>query len=108
MSDTEQETKPTHLVGVEGTPGAGPHMIIVLTVSETTITDAKFSTYGCPASFACGQWVTEQVIGKKVAEIEPLGESDIIAGIGQMPLGREHCPGLAIKALKNAVSSLLE
>ena len=94
------------LSGVEGIPGHGPHMIIILHVrsKDNIIASARFSSYKCPAAQACGQWVTEAVEGKPLADVKALTEQDVIAGAGGMPLGREHCPKLAIDALYNALA----
>jgi NifU-like protein involved in Fe-S cluster formation len=48
----------------------------------------------------------EFVEGKTVGEARVLDEAAIVAALGHMPLGREHCPGLAIKALKHALDQL--
>lgn len=79
-------------------------MIIVLRIAERVITEARFSTYGCPSAIACGQYVTEQVEGHTCAEAEQINIDTIILGIGNMPLGREHCPKLASDALADALS----
>ena len=102
-------SKAYYVAGQAGVAGQGPHMLIVLQVKENLIVKAQFSTYGCPAAVACGQFVTEQVEGKDwrdVQQADICGET-IIAGIGQMPLGREHCPALTIGALRQALEQLL-
>jgi len=99
------ESKIRKLVGCEGMPGQGPFMLIVLEVESDRISDAKFQTYGCPASQACGQFATEWVEGKTLEEARLFSVDDIINGIGQMPLGREHCPGLAVGALRRCLVS---
>ena len=81
-------------------------MLIVLKVNEGRIVKAQFSTYGCPAAAACGQFVTEQAEGKTQQEAEGIEEAHILAAVGHMPLGREHCPALAVKALRNAAQQM--
>ena len=96
------------VAGLRGVPGQGPHMLIVLRLAGGRITQAQFSTYGCPAAAACGQFVTEQVEGKNWRDVEQesICEETIVAGVGRMPLGREHCPGLAAGALRHALDQL--
>lgn len=94
------------LVGRQGTPGEGPFMLFVLKVDGQTIAEAKFSTYACPAAQACGQCVAEYIEGKAAKEVSSVDEAWILKTIGQMPLGREHCPGLAANALRDALQQL--
>ena len=101
-----ETTKPTSLVGVAGTPGQGPHMIIILKAEDEVIRSAQFHTYGCPAAIACGQFVCDEVEGMKADQAAGIDEKYILAGVGQMPLGREHCPKLATTALQNALENL--
>ena len=82
-------------------------MLIVLQVKENRIVKAQFSTYGCPAAVACGQFACEQLEGKPWHKLEGINEDCIIAGIGRMPLGREHCPPLTVRALQDALDKLL-
>ena len=113
MSNTTVEgSSTTDIPGIAGIPGQGPHMIILLRVGQEgdqdgrKITRARFSSYRCPAAQACGEWVTEAVQGKTVEEAHALGEQDVLAGVGAMPLGREHCPKLAIDSLRNALDQI--
>src|SRR5580692_2295137 len=91
------------VVGLSGIPGQGPYMIIQLKVADEIIQDARDSTYGCLAAQACGQWVCDSIEGKPLTFASEITEDSILNGVGQMPLGREHCPGLAIDALKDAL-----
>ena len=100
----EVEDKPRSLVGVCGKPGEGPHMILVLKVLSNRVVQSRYSTYGCAVAQNCGQWLCAEIEGKPLAYLSTLDEAAIIRGIGHMPLGREHCPGLAIGALKHALS----
>lgn len=96
------------IVGKDGTPGQGPHLVIVLELCNDCVSQARFSTYGCPVAVACGQFVCDQIEGKPLSEASKMEEADIIRGIGQMPLGRDHCPGLAIRALRDALMNVNE
>lgn len=97
------ETKPRSFVGVCGKPGQGPHMILVVQVQEDRVMSARYSTYGCTVAQTCGQWVCDEIEGKPLSYAAGLDEAAVIRGVGHMPLGREHCPGLAIGALRHAV-----
>lgn len=97
------EAKPKSFAGVCGKPGEGPHMILVLRVVGDRVLDARYSTYGCTVAQSCGQWVCDEIEGKPLSYAATLDNDAVIRGVGHMPLGREHCPGLAIGALTNAL-----
>jgi NifU-like protein involved in Fe-S cluster formation len=82
-------------------------MIIVLTIHDDVIEKARFSTYGCTTAEVCGQWVCDEIEGKPLESLSRLDEETIVRGVGRMPLGREHCPGLAIGALRQALNQAL-
>jgi len=105
LPDNDNGTVERSVVGVAGTPGQGPHMVLVLKVLAGKITDARFSTYPCPAAHACGQWLTERVEGMSVEEASTIDAGTILSGAGNMPLGREHCPHLAADALAMALAA---
>jgi NifU-like protein involved in Fe-S cluster formation len=78
-------------------------MVLVLWIDGGQITEAKFDTYPCPAANTCGRWIATAVEGMTVVEAAAFDESTILCGVGQMPLGREHCPKLAADALADAL-----
>ncbi|MBV9852088.1 MAG: iron-sulfur cluster assembly scaffold protein [Armatimonadetes bacterium] len=94
----------TYLVGREGTAGQGPFMLLALEVRGGRVVDARFQTYPCPAAAACGEFVAGWVTGKTLAGAAALDGALIESSIGKMPLGREHCPVLAVKALREALA----
>ena len=78
-------------------------MAIVLVLDGGNIIEAKYSTYGCVSSEMCGQWLCEAVEEISTDNAMLITEASIVDAIGAMPLGREHCPGLAIAALRHAL-----
>ena len=103
MSDTIA-SKAVSVVGLSGTPGQGPFMAIVLQVAQAQVITARYSTYGCTVAEQCGQWVCDEIEGKALVYAETLDETKLLHCLGQMPLAREHCPVLAIGALKKAIA----
>ena len=104
---TVSDTKPQSFVGVCGKPGEGQHMILVIQTLSERIVQSSYSTYGCIVAHSCGQWVCDAMEGKPLSFAMALDEDAVIRGVGRMPLGREHCPGLAIAALKHALAQAL-
>jgi nitrogen fixation NifU-like protein len=96
------------VVGRQGTPGQGPHMVLYLRLEADRIMDARFQTYGCPAAIACGSWLSEWVIGRTTEEAIALTALEVDEGLGHLPLGKEHCPPLAVGALRAALDDFEE
>jgi len=98
--------EPATVVGVEGTPGQGHFVALVLKFGDGKLFNSRYMAYPCPVAHSCANFVAEFVEGKTVEEARVLDETAIVQSLGHMPLGREHCPGLAIKALRHALDQL--
>lgn len=94
-------TRGMYFVGQQGTPGQGPFMTVILHVTDNKVDDARYQTYNCPAAEACGEFVAAWVLGKTIEEASMLTDRIITDAIGSMPLGREHCTGLAVNAIRS-------
>jgi len=101
--DSNIEVKPEHAVGLYGKPGQGPYFMLILKLYTDQVIEAKYSTYGCKTAQDCGDWLCDELIGKPFSFASTLDENAIIQGVGHMPLGREHCPRIAIEALKHII-----
>ncbi len=95
------------IIGRAGVLGEGPFMTIYFCTAGDTILRASFETYGCPSAIACGSWITRWVEGKHAHETRLLSPDDLTMVLGGLPLGKEHVPVLAIRALNNAVDQIL-
>lgn len=91
-------------VGVAGTPGAGPFLVLHLRIEGDRVLAARYQTYGCGHAIAAGSALTERIIGRTVAECLDLSDQDISAALGGLPPHKFFCAGLAIDALRNALS----
>ncbi len=91
--------------GMYGEVGGGPYMIIELGVASGVISHAAYQTYGCPSAMACGALVCHLAIGKTPERLRSLTSKDILAVLGGLPEGKEHCSEMAIYALGEALSS---
>jgi len=90
------------IVGQAGEPGEGPFMTISLRMDGDTVAEAAFETYGCPSSIACGSWVTAWITGRPLSMAEALDADSLMKVLGGLPLGKEHCAALAVRALRDA------
>ena len=90
-----------------GSITCGATLRVSLSVDESQrITDAKFKSAGCSCLVAASSLLTEQVKGKTTAEAAVLGQSptkSVIEQLGDWPVDRDHCAGLACEALISAV-----
>lgn len=91
------------VIGRQGAIGQGPFMVLYLRIVDEVVVESRFQTYGCPAAIACGSWVSEWLAGRTIQEAESLTGAQVNEGLGGLPLGKEHCPPLAIGALQAAV-----
>lgn len=93
-------------IGQEGFPGEGPYMTMYLRLDDGAIAEAKFETYGCPAAMACGSWLTTWLVGRTVEQAGVIESNELMLMIGGLPLGKEHCAGLAVKSLRSALKTM--
>ena len=92
-------------VGTERTPGEGPFMEISVKLVSGRVVEIAFKTYGCAASIASCSLLTEMVKGKSVEDALAVTPETLSEALGGLPLGKEHCPGMAVSALRNALQN---
>jgi NifU-like protein involved in Fe-S cluster formation len=90
--------------GVAGTPGEGAYLLLWLVVADGTLLRASYETFGCPAAIACGSLLCELLVGRTASQALLITERDLVLLLGGLPPGREHCPKLALVALRNALA----
>ena len=91
-------------IGTAGNPGNGPFVKLFVRLEGDTVADITFQTYGCAAAIASCSKLTDMVKGKAVQEALSVTPDALLAAIGGLPLGKRHCPGLAVEALTNALA----
>jgi len=94
-------------VGRVGNPVCGDVMELYIKVNDSTITDAKFKTFGCGAAIATSSMVTELVKGKSISEALQISNRAVAEALGGLPPIKMHCSVLAEEALKSAVEDYL-
>jgi nitrogen fixation NifU-like protein len=77
-----------------------------LTVEQETVLHAAYQTFGCPAAIAAASMAAELAEGKSLGEAASIREADIVEVLGGLPEGKEHCPRLAVQALRDAVGQV--
>jgi nitrogen fixation NifU-like protein len=92
----------TH-TGTAGVVGEGPYMVLWLRIAGERVEAAAYRTFGCPAAVACASMVCELTENQAVEAAARLAEPDLVAALEGLPEGKEHCPRLAIAALRAAL-----
>jgi NifU-like protein involved in Fe-S cluster formation len=91
------------VTGHAGAPGRGPFLILYLQIDEHRIIAAKFQTYGCGPTIACGSMLTEMIIGQSLAECSMITTEMLMERLDGVPPEKLHSPALAIAALRDAL-----
>ena len=87
-------------------PGRGPFLILYLRIDGNRVIAAKFQTYGCGSTIACGSMLTELMIGRSLEDCSRLTTETLIASLDGVPAEKLHSPALAIAALRDAIEVL--
>jgi len=95
-------------VGKEGNPMCGDIMELFIKVTDDTIVDVKFRTFGCGAAIATSSMITEMVKGKSIDEALRISNKAIAEALDGLPAKKMHCSVLAADALKKAVADYRE
>ena len=90
-------------VGHVGNPTCGDIMELYIRVSDSTIVDAKFKTFGCGAAIATSSMVTEMVKGKSIEEALEISNRAVAEALDGLPPVKMHCSVLAEEAVKSAI-----
>ncbi len=89
------------LNGRAGSRAAGTLVEFCLEVDKGVIGHAGFRAWGCPHTIAVASWLTEQLPGKHVDEVQSLDLDHIAAQLG-LPTEKWHCVLTAEDALRDA------
>src|SRR5271165_1051449 len=89
-----------------GNPGCGDVIEAHLKIDETDndrIIDVSFEGQGCTISQAAASILSEQIIGKTLAEVEALDHEAFIEDLGkEVVINRLRCATLALNTVKAA------
>jgi nitrogen fixation NifU-like protein len=91
------------IVGTAGEPGRGNYIVLYFKLDGEVIVECGFETFGCAPAIAAGSMVTELMKGRSVAEALKLTPEELESALGGLPLGRRHCAGLAVEALREGL-----
>ncbi len=92
-------------IGLVGTPGNGPYMLLSVRLKEGKIIEAAFQTYGCGASIASGSMLTVMIVNRLTNECLQITPEQLIDALGGVPPNKLHAPALAVGALRCALQN---
>ena len=86
------------------TPGCGDRLTIYLQIEHERIREASFEGQGCAISLAAASMLTDQLVGKTLAEVSTLGPALMAELLGAAALAnRPRCALLALRTAQQAV-----
>lgn len=94
---------PAVFIGEARTPASQAMLRLYIKLGSAGIEQARFQAYGCPSAIATGDWLCEWLEGRRPAEAQSLGSTQIAAALDLMPT-RRYCAVLAEDALKTAMA----
>src|SRR6266853_493333 len=80
-------------------PVCGDILELAIKVDKGVIVAARFRARGCVASVACASRLTEEVVGRSIADARSLRRETLVAALGGLPEGSDHASHLAMDAL---------
>jgi nitrogen fixation NifU-like protein len=92
-----------------GNPGCGDLIVAYLKVDgpEDRITDVSFEGDGCTISQAAASILSDEIIGKTLAEVEAMDHEAFIEDLGrEVVINRLRCATLALNTVKAAKRKL--
>src|SRR5262245_17110822 len=90
-------------IGIAGTPGNGPYLILMLRVQGNRVTDAACQTHGCGVTIASGSMLTEMITNCSLDACREISTEDLTKALGGVPSDKAHGPVLAVAALRQAL-----
>lgn len=100
--------KPTVLV-TETNPFCGDKLTLALLIEKNIIKDAKFEGEACAIGVISSSFLTENVIGKTVADAKKVTKEQLLDMIGlNLTTSRVKCATLILDALQKALKSYEE
>ncbi|MCH9776820.1 MAG: iron-sulfur cluster assembly scaffold protein [Planctomycetes bacterium] len=95
-------------VGLAGTPGQGPYLLIQVKIKNDQIIDVRFQSHGCGPTIASGSLLTELIQGKTLTECQVITDKILLEELGGLPPHKRHCVGYAVQALKQILKDDVE
>jgi nitrogen fixation protein NifU and related proteins len=104
---------PTHSGMLKGSNGIGlcksadgsEIFKIYVKVENDIVVGAKFKTFGCVGAIASSEIACKLIEGQNLDDVTNISYKDIVDVLGGLPAGKEECPIMVEKAVKEAVKN---
>jgi len=95
---------PADIQASGGNPGCGDIVVMYARVDEDgRITEASFQGEGCTISQAAASMLTEELVGRSIADVSAMSYTDVIEEMGREVVStRTRCATLALTIIKSA------
>jgi len=94
-------------IGRASLNGRAPYTEIYLKVTNSTIQQAGFTTFGCGASIACASVATELLTGKSLVDALSISDAEICNALDGLPVEKQFCANIVATAVRDAVAQAL-
>jgi len=99
------ELADANAVAEEANPVCGDRLRLSLRIQDGRIEAARFLSYGCPPTLACGSALTELIEGISVEQARTLTRDQVVKAVGGLAARKHHAAALAIETLNSALDS---
>lgn len=107
----EYFTNPKHVgkidkansIGKAGDPNCGDQLVLYLLIKNNVIKKIKYKCHGCPAAISTSEALCVLAENKTIDEAKEINDALVLAHLGCLPEGKEHCSLLGTEALMKAI-----
>ena len=85
----------------------GDSLEVFVSVTDRTVSRARFDALGCEYTLACGNAAMELAEGQTFADAFRISPRDICVRVGDLPESHMHCAELAVDTLRKALEDSL-
>ena len=93
-------------IGIGGTAGQGPVIVLTLRVRDNLVVEAKCKASGCGVTVAAGSILTELILNRRIDECRCITAEQLTEALGGVPPDKLHSPILAVTALRKCCEKL--
>jgi nitrogen fixation NifU-like protein len=86
-------------------PACGDTLKLWAVIENGTVRRMAFQVQGCVPAVACGSWLAERAVGRRIAELGSITPADIEAGLDGLPPASRHAAVLAVEALRRLLEA---
>lgn len=86
-----------------GNPDCEDYIQVWMQIKEDRIERFTYKVFGCVAAIATTSAVSELVTGLSIEQAQALNDDDVVRYLNGLPVGKEHCSLLGIRAIQQGI-----